>query len=204
MDSAWVKSLKAAKKSAIVQHGRRKIHFLLVDGTELCEEYDVKSNQLMVRKWRKKSELGGVKNWEVEIGEADRVHPSLAMGTEHLMENNANPISSRLDTKRAFQWRIRNLPYPLSVYDVKVDTNDSTVIVVRTSNRKYFKKLSVPDVKRCGLKLSPEKLSFSHANNTLVIQYQKPVEILKDEKLLVDEFRKMNVSGDGDAECKQS
>ena len=45
------------------------------------------------------------------------------------------PIFTRKDNSKAFQWRIRNLPYPLNVYSVTVD-DDKQSITIRTSNKK--------------------------------------------------------------------
>nr|CAB3265675.1 protein DPCD [Phallusia mammillata] len=203
--SKWVEMLKAARKTALVQDGKRKIHFTLADGTELCEEYDVKTNDLLVRKWRRKSTLGASKPWEVEIGEPDvTAHmAALTLGSQHLMESNTNPICVRLDTRRAFQWRIRNLPYPLKTYEITVDSDEKN-IVVRTTNKKYFKKINIPDMERRELKLDSEDMNIAHANNTLIIQYQKPKCILDDQVLLLAEFKKLKTGKDGDMECNQS
>ena len=43
---------------------------------------------------------------------------------------------SRKDTATAFQWRIRNLPYPINNYIVTVDDNFAG-ITIRTVNKKY-------------------------------------------------------------------
>ena len=48
---------------------------------------------------------------------------------------NGQPIFSRKDTERHFQWRIRNLPYSADNYDVSVDHSDNKV-VIRTKNKK--------------------------------------------------------------------
>ena len=45
------------------------------------------------------------------------------------------PIFVRKDTKKAFQWRIRNLPYPIETYNVTADPESRTVII-RTTNKK--------------------------------------------------------------------
>ena len=50
------------------------------------------------------------------------------------------PVVSRVDTPREFCWRIRNLPYGPEVYAV---TAEGREIVVRTSNKKYFKRIQV-------------------------------------------------------------
>jgi len=72
--------------------GRRKIHFTLTDGTELCEEYDVKNNNLLLRKWRKRSQMGATRPWEIEVGEPDLSAnmAGLSLGTQHLTENTSN------------------------------------------------------------------------------------------------------------------
>lgn len=52
-----------------------------------------------------------------------------------------NPVFMRKDTRKEFQWRIRNLPYPLDVYSVSVTDDDHAIL--RTSNKKYYKKFQV-------------------------------------------------------------
>ena len=49
--------------------------------------------------------------------------------------NVVQPICVRLDTRQSFEWRIRNLPYSIEMYDVSIDQN-SRAIVVRTANKK--------------------------------------------------------------------
>lgn len=88
---------------------RRKIHFLFTDGTEMCEEYDLKSNLLLgicswtpylsqvvyyifllqVRKWHQKSGLGRSETWEYEVG--DSTAPRAP--SELLSESLSNVIS---------------------------------------------------------------------------------------------------------------
>jgi len=205
---SWINLLKSARKTALIQDGRRKIHFTFQDGTELVEEYDVKTNDLIVRKWRKRSQLGSTQPWEMEVGEdlAVSSKATLMTGSKHLVESSANPQCIRKDTKKAFQWRIRNLPYPLATYSVTIDDNSGTTITVRTSNKKYFKKINVPDLARRNLKMTKDSLTFAHANNTLIIQYQKPKQVLDEHDILIDELKKMKISNDGvgDSDCKQS
>ena len=45
------------------------------------------------------------------------------------------PIFVRKDTRESFQWRIRNLPFAIDVYDVTVN-DDKTHIIIRTKNKK--------------------------------------------------------------------
>ncbi|XP_072095152.1 protein DPCD [Mobula birostris] len=197
---SWLGCLRAAEKTAMVQEGRRKVHYIFPDGAEMVEEYEVCSDELKVRKWKQKTTLGSPGQWQFEVGEAY----SRAVGSVEqplIQESNSNPIFTRKDTKTCFQWRIRNLPYPKNVYSVTVDP-DERHCIVRTSNKKYFKKFNIPDMDRCCLLLDSSALSFTHANNTLIITYQKPTAILKLEQEVVQELKKMKVAEDGDVECK--
>ena len=88
-----------------------------------------------MRKRRTKTALGRIGEWEFLVGEPPRAfnpHSSL------LVASGTNPAVSRVDTPREFCWRIRNLPYPLETYAVTAEGRD---VVVRTSNKKYFKKI---------------------------------------------------------------
>ncbi|XP_068111763.1 protein DPCD isoform X2 [Hyperolius riggenbachi] len=114
---------------------------------------------------------------------------------------NCWPVFMRKDTKTSFQWRIRNLPYPKDVYSVTVNKTERCCIV-RTSNKKYYKKFTIPDLDRCQLELDDNALSFAHANNTLIITYEKPKEILLVEEDLLKELKSMKTNSEGDVECK--
>ncbi|XP_053407479.1 protein DPCD-like isoform X2 [Mercenaria mercenaria] len=152
-----------------------------------------------VRKWKKKSTLGGAGKWEFEVGE--QLAPPM-LEAQGLMESNTNPIFVRKDTVLSFQWRIRNLPYPLDVYNVTCDPDQN--IIIKTSNKKYYKKFRIPDMERCNLPLEQSKLSVAHANNTLIVSYKKPSTILEMEKTLQSEFSKLKANKDGDVDCTPS
>ena len=51
--------------------------------------------------------------------------------------------------------------------------------MIRTSNKKYFKRFDIPDLKRLGIKLEESELAWKYANNTLIVGYDKP-ERIKD------------------------
>ncbi|XP_040461497.1 protein DPCD isoform X2 [Falco naumanni] len=131
---SWLERLRAASKTALVQDGKRKIHYLFEDGKEMAEEYDMKTSQLVSRKWREKNTLGGSGKWQVEVGEP--ASPLLeALESELIKESSSNPVFVRKDTLSSFQWRIRNLPYPKEVYSVSVE-QEQRCCVVRTTNKK--------------------------------------------------------------------
>ncbi|XP_053167184.1 protein DPCD isoform X1 [Hemicordylus capensis] len=196
----WLEQLRAARKTALLGDGKRKVHYLFDSGKEMVEEYDMKTNQLLLRKWREKNTLGACGNWQIEVGEPDL--PAVrALDQELIKESSTNPILMRKDTKNSFQWRIRNLPYPKDVYSVSVE-KDQRCCVIHTSNKKYYKKFSIPDLDRFQLPLDINALSFTHSNNTLIITYQKPTEVLAAEEELLKELKKIKVANDGDGECK--
>ena len=182
--------------------GRRKVHYTFPDEGELVEEYDLQTDELMVRKRCTKTVLGAKGDWVYEVGE-----PPARMTIENdlMQPSNVNPALVRKDRVNAFEWRIRNLPYPKPTYSVTVD-GEARQLVVRTTNKKYFKRISIEDLDRMRLPIEEKALSWTHENNTLIIQYRKPAEVLqreqqaKQERLTApDEPAKP----DGDVDCKQ-
>lgn len=75
---------------------------------------------------------------------------------------------------------MRNVPWPAETYEVTVEDRH---VVLRTSNRKFFKRLSLPelDAPRPPLPLSAAALTWHHAGTTLAISYRKPAEVLAAE-----------------------
>ncbi|KAF7218145.1 protein DPCD [Nothobranchius furzeri] len=196
---SWIDVLKSANKTALIHDGKRKIHYLFADGKEMAEEYDVKTDELIVRKWRHKSTLGVQSFWQVEVGEPFNVTASL--DSDVIKENCSNPVFMRKDTKTSFQWRVRNLPYPRDVFSVSVEPPERCVII-KTSNKKYYKKFTIPDLDRSQLPLERSALSFTHANNTLIISYAKPKDVLSLETEVLRELKKLKGAAEGDADCK--
>ena len=130
----------------IISNGRRKLHYLFPDQTELVEERDQGSNEVLLRKWKRPKELGQA-HWEYEIGD----DPHVFNPEEDLMQvNSANPAFIRKDTNERFEWRIRNLPYPKDNYIIEVD-HQKQQIVLKTVNKKYYKRIDIPDLRRCSL-----------------------------------------------------
>ena len=189
------------KSTAIMAGSRKKVHTTWDDiGVEMVEEYDATTDQLLLRKLRRDSGLGSRESkWEVEVGEdAQRADDGM------LAISSDQPEILRKDTKDCFQWRVRNIEYPVEVYTIMADT-EKNEIVVRTSNKKWFKRISIPDMDRMGLKVEQEGIKFTHANRTLVISYTKPALILEAEAKLRKERAAMKVGqlGKDDADCKQ-
>ncbi|XP_028830672.1 protein DPCD [Denticeps clupeoides] len=197
---SWKDVLKSARKTALIHDDKRKVHYLFTDGSEMAEEYDLRTDELILRKWRRRSTLGGQGPWEVEVGESHS--PQVLSGEPDLLkENISNPIFMRKDTKTSFQWRVRNLPYPKEVYTISLEAADRSC-VIRTSNKKYYKKFIVPDLDRCKLPLESSALTYTHANNTLIVSYKKPKEILDFEQELLKELKKLKATKEDDNDCR--
>eukprot|EP01119_Soliformovum_irregulare_P005927 TRINITY_DN1767_c0_g1_i1.p1 TRINITY_DN1767_c0_g1~~TRINITY_DN1767_c0_g1_i1.p1 ORF type:complete len:160 (+),score=30.41 TRINITY_DN1767_c0_g1_i1:133-612(+) len=133
-----------------------------------------------VRKWKlpKVGTQSESKDWEFEIGEPPK---SFNPNSDLLVESSLNPIFIKQDSKDAFVWRIRQLPHPKEVYQLSIK-DDGTAIVVRTSNKKYYKMFDVPEMARLRLRLDAKNLSWDYAHNTLIIRYLKPTEIIQQEE----------------------
>jgi hypothetical protein len=192
-------------KDAVISQGKKIMCFLLPPAytEELHEEYDVITDELLLRKYRRKNTIGTFSPWEIEIGlgSASNAGGSASGGNgaaggslnpdrDLLKESSSMPVVLRQDTKEAIQFRIRNLNYDADVFSVSIDAADTTTLVVRTSNKKYFKKLQIPELLRAKLPLEQSAVSFEHERGTLIISYKKPLFLLAQE----NEDRKMRSS----------
>jgi len=167
------------KKTCVRSDGRKKVHTTFPDGSELVEEFDERTDVLLVRKSRKASTLGREGEWVFEVGQAQE--KAFDPHTDTMRASSSNPIFLRKDTPEHFQWRIRNLPYPANTYQISID-EERQQIVVRTTNKKYFKRIGVEDLARLKLKLKEESLTWKHQHNTLIISYARPAEVVKAEQ----------------------
>lgn len=197
-----------SKQSAIVSGGRKKVHTILPDGAEMMEEFELQTDRLVVRKRRGKTVLGRELDWIYEVGLAPE-RSTIAHDT--LAESGANPLFCRLDRIDCFEFRVRNLPYPKPTYSVTLDQADRKV-VVRTSNKKYFKRITIEDMDRAGLPLLEQALSWEHEHNTLIVQYRKPAELIAAEREAAAARQKLGAiepdaagagKGAGDVQCPQ-
>lgn len=78
------------------------------------------------------------------------------------------PILMRRNTRINLEWRIRNLPYPIETYSVAANAEEKCIIV-RTTNKKYFKRLEIPELERIGITPVQANVEYSHKFNTLII-----------------------------------
>ena len=101
----------------------------------------------------------------------------------------------RKDTEDRFEWRIRNLPYPKETYTIEIDHNKQEV-VLKTSNKKYYKRFDIPDMKRIGEKLDDTELMWKYQNNTVIIAYTKPAKCKEIEAKKKAELSTMGKNND--------
>eukprot|EP00916_Digyalum_oweni_P027369 GHVL01044820.1.p1 GENE.GHVL01044820.1~~GHVL01044820.1.p1 ORF type:complete len:155 (+),score=8.67 GHVL01044820.1:224-688(+) len=140
-------------------------------------QFDASTHLLLTRRTRGRMKAGRVGQWEWEVGSP----PQSAIDPNSIVPSSKNPMCIRKDTKGAYQWRIRNLNTDMSTFSVFVDeTTDE--IVVKTSNRKYYKRIAVPDLQRLGKHLHPDCLTSDFANGCLIITYVKDSQVLDFEK----------------------
>ncbi|GLV31759.1 uncharacterized protein CBL_07518 [Carabus blaptoides fortunei] len=166
----------------------------------MVEEYNLETEVLTRRSWKVKSNLGADGGWEVEIGDPEP--KPLNLEATYIFENSNQPFVSKRLTKRNIEWRIRNLSYPIDVYSVTAD-RDSKCLIVRTSNKKYYKKLTIPELERVQMFPEQDNIAFTHKYNTLIITYKKPIEVLNLEKAVFLEISKLNPVQEDD-NCKPS
>ncbi|XP_044259236.1 protein DPCD [Tribolium madens] len=197
----WLTQLKNAKKSCMVQNNLKKVHYDFGSGKEMVEEYNMDTNVVTRRAWKVKGEMGGEGEWDIELGD-----PEVNLNKEQnllIRENSSQPFVSRRNTRINLEWRIRNLPYPIETYSVTTDI-DKKCLVVRTTNKKYFKILRVPELDRLCIVPQQEAIQIAHKYNTLIITYKKPKELLEFEKKVLEEVNKIQPKNFGDMDCKPS
>ena len=192
-------------KRAVISNGRKMLLFTLPDGSELHEEYDVITDELLLRRFRPRTTVGGFGAWETEVG----LHNTAFVAERDLMTEAAgSPVLLRKDSAATIEFRIRNLPLPKDVFCVAVEAADPLSIVVRTTTKKYFKRIRIPELVRAGLPLEQESLSWEHERATLVITYRKPLFLLaqeaEDKKIRSSmRFTRVDDAKSAPAECAQ-
>ncbi|KAL0236920.1 hypothetical protein PCE1_000317 [Barthelona sp. PCE] len=189
------------KTSAVVQDNRRKIHSSYPDNSEMVEEFDINTNRLLLRKWRRPTMTGRIGDWIFEVGEP--VQRAGNVNEFINLDSDKNPYFFRSDTDNYFVFRVRNCPWDIENFNITVSTENDN-ITIRTNNRKYYKKFSIPDLTRNNVPLNPEKLSVSMNNHTLILKYKKPSIIRQQEegnrRKLANQSRQKTPK-DGDVQC---
>ncbi|XP_014240705.1 protein DPCD isoform X2 [Cimex lectularius] len=182
----WLNSIRAADKTAITENGNRKVHYKFQDGTEMAEEYNLETNVLVRRAWKQSNNITKKPSWVTEVGDPEP--KSLLLDNSGIQEAQNSPYMLKRITRDNIEWRIRNLPYPLEVYSVTA-APEQKCLIVRTTNKKYYKKIEVQELERCGILPEQKNISFTHKFNTLIITYKKPPQVLKMERDVLHELK---------------
>ncbi|KAM3964946.1 protein DPCD [Aphomia sociella] len=199
-NTIWYKSLLGAEKSCLKEDKIKKIHYKFEDAKEMVEEYNLDTQVLLRRAWKVKGKLGGEGKWDVEIGDPiPDATPNIEVAD--IVESKDQPIVTRRNTRINLEWRIRNLPYPIETYSISAN-NEEKCIIVRTTNKKYYKKLQVPELARLGLPIEQANIQSTHQYNTLIIMYKKPQQLLDMDKDWYEELKKVTPIKDVPSECK--
>ena len=180
------KQAKNGTRTYLINGDFIKFHTVFKDGSEIVEEYGIYSEELESRRV-KKIGMTGKEQWTTEIGEEIKPRSN----DEFLIrENDNNPLFIRKDTQKEFQWRIRNLKGDADNFMVECD-KDKQQIVIRTKNKKYYKRFGIPDLERLNIKLDENLMKVNFVNNTLIISYTKPKEALEAESEILGEIRRI-------------
>ncbi|KAL4709429.1 hypothetical protein ACJJTC_019726 [Scirpophaga incertulas] len=199
-NTTWYKCLIDSEKSCLKEDITKKIHYKFDNDKEMVEEYNLETCVLLRRAWKVKGKLGGEGKWSVEIG--DPIYDTTPNNeTADIVESKDQPIVTRRNTRTNLEWRIRNLPYPINTYSISAN-KDEKCIIVRTTNKKYFKKLQIPELERLNLLVEQANISFNHQFQTLIIMYKKPQDLLDMEKEWFEELKKVKPIKDMPDDCK--
>lgn len=105
------------------------------DGTEVVEEFDLNTHDLMLRRVKAPSRVGEG-TWVYEVGEeVKRGEVEAVISPAAVNVSVIQPVFFRKDNRGEFQWRVRNLPYTSDVFSVSADSATGK-ITIRTSNKK--------------------------------------------------------------------
>ncbi|CAH0587044.1 unnamed protein product [Chrysodeixis includens] len=201
-NSIWYRSLLDAEKTCLKEDKLKKIHYKFQDDKEMVEEYNVDTQVLLRRAWKVKGKLGGEGKWDVEIGDPiPNATPITDGPAADIIESKDQPILSRRNTRINLEWRIRNLPYPIETYSVTAN-NDQRCIIISTTNKKYYKRLQVPELDRLNLPIQQAPIQCSHSFNTLIVVYKKPQQLLDMDREWYEELSKVKPVKDVPNDCK--
>lgn len=165
-----------------------KFHTVFSDG-EMVEEYNMNTGEIESRKIKYSSQTGK-EIWQTEIGESGLIIKDKDDNFLIKESTITNPIFIRKDSKKYFQFRIRNMPWESSNYIIDVDMKTDEIII-KTKNKKYYKRFNIQDMKRLNIPIDPNMISVEYLNNTLIISYLKPEQILIEENKIQIEINKI-------------
>jgi hypothetical protein len=105
------------RQTSVIVVSKHRVHTVFDDGREMIEEFDIATDQLLTRKHRKPTSLGGTAPWIWEVGENIPQGPPTTTNDQIIInEASGGPVISRRDTTPGLiSIRIRNLTHPVEV-----------------------------------------------------------------------------------------
>lgn len=174
------------------RHQQYKIITYRDKGIETVEFADITTGKLIARKQRERLTSGSDGQWEYTYGS-----PVDNTSDKDLMSvSSKNPTFLRMDSEDNWEYRVRQIPYPAQTYNVTVDEQRNQ-IVIRTSNKKYFKRIDAPP----GEKFDPSKVDWAWNYGTLVIRHAKPARVKVAEKAEMEWRLKLPCAEDQEPNC---
>ena len=198
--------------TALQVAGKVRVQTKFEDGVERNEEWvraGAKGETIILqsRRWRGSDGAKLVQkesDWQYEIGDDSSSirHTNNSYG---IVSSRDCPVFIAENEISHFVWKIKNCPWPEENFKVNVDSKAQEV-VIRTLNKKYYKRFKVPALVRLNILLDESKLSFSLQGDCVMLKYRKPNEVMQAEEHERREVLKAlsSVKNDGDIECKQS
>ena len=187
-------TLKKPEATAYKVGGYKQIMY--VDnktGNDVMEICELDTGILVARRERSKTIYGAQNQWEVTYGQV----PNEKKDVETIELSDKNPVFFRQDTPTQWAWRVRQIPYPPENYEVTVDEAKNQ-IVIRTKNKKYFKRIDAPN----GEKMVPSEVNWNWNFNTLVVTHNKPPRVIAQDKDWQQWRVKLPCREDNEPDCK--
>jgi hypothetical protein len=155
-------------------HTRLFILFAPYGQVEMIEEYrlDGKSLQLQHRKWRRNDKLKGPTPWMIEFGTSP-IPPAPNGAKNTVSESASNPAWVALDQGLYWLFKVDNISFPIDTYSVQVD-DEKQQLVLKTTNKKYFKRWSIGPLLRSSTPLDISSVSMVHEGGCLFIRVSIP------------------------------
>lgn len=63
--------MRNAEKTSLIQDGKRKVHYKFQDGDEMAEEYNLDTNIVLRRAWKRGKNLSKKSEWDIEVGDPE-------------------------------------------------------------------------------------------------------------------------------------
>ena len=68
---------------------------------------------------------------------------------------------------------------------------------MRTTNKKYYKRIDIPDMKRMKIVLEDSAVAWKYQNNTVIISYDKPEKCIEADKKKKENLATIGVGASG-------